>query len=268
MESPENKRRIPLVAYAETTPLFNLDELRQRYGKGTSGRVIRNVLYRLKRQGRVKTVATGVYSGARSTSPLDRYAVPAKLRRDAVLAFHSGLEFHGVANQVFQTVYYLSSHPRRDVVYEKVTYHRVAPPSRLVRSRRLDFQVKASRRDVRVTGRERSFVDCLLFLDYSGGVDELARSLAMFPSFDFGVALDYLRLLKKPWLYSRLGLLLDRHAEKLFFRGKWRDAFLRRVPSGVVYLERKRPGLKWVETWNLMVPASFAERRKASEEGS
>lgn len=264
MNFDENSTRVPLVHYAETTSLFALDELRERYRGEISDRVLRNVLYRLKRQGRIRQVARGVYGGGGRTASLDRYAVPGKLHRDAVVAFHSALEFHGIANQVFRIVYYLSAQPRRDLVYEGVSYHRAAPPKQLARSQRLTFQVKSAPENVRVTSRERSLVDCLLFLEYSGGIDELDRCLAMFPSFDFSVALDYLRRLRRPWLYSRLGYLLDRHADTLFFSGKPRDAFLRRLPSGVVYLERKRACLKWVPTWNLMVPPSFVGKKEAA----
>ena len=88
-------------------------------------------------------------------------------------------------------------------------------------------------------------------------MEELDRCLTMFPSFDFDVALEYLKLLRQPWLYARVGYLLDRHADRLFFSGKHRDAFLTRRPRGVAYLERKRPGLRWVETWNLMVPETM-----------
>ncbi|HMD06445.1 MAG TPA: hypothetical protein VKH63_02860 [Candidatus Acidoferrum sp.] len=109
-----------------------------------------------------------------------------------------------------------------------------------------------------MTDRERSFVDCLMFLDYSGGVEELDKSLVMFPSFDFDAVLKYLKLLRKPWLYSRLGFLLDRHADKLFFRGEARDRFLRNLPPGVAYLGSKRPGNRWVPTWRLMVPDTLA----------
>ena len=97
-----------------------------------------------------------------------------------------------------------------------------------------------------------------MFLEYSGGADELDRSLATFPSFDFEAALEYLKLLRMPWLYARLGFLLDRNAEKLFFRGKPRDLFLRKLPKGVAYLGQKRPGNRWVPTWNLMVPEALA----------
>jgi len=248
---------IPLTQYAETTSVFTLDDLRRRYGDRTGDRSIDTVLYRLKREGRVRAVCSGVYAGALSQVSVNRFVVPSRLRENATIAYHSALEFHGAANQVFQTVYYLSVRPRRDVAYEQVTYHRVAPPKRLAVG--VDFQVEIHSGGIRVTGRERSLVDCLHSLEYSGGVDELDRCLAAFPSFDFEVAFKYLTLLHWPWLYARLGYLLDRHAKRLFFAGKWRDTFLRKVPRGVVYLERKRPGGRWVSLWNLMVPPSMAE---------
>jgi len=264
MNASENQRAVPrarpmpLVKYLETTPLFTVEELKGRFDKRSSARTIVNVLHRVKQQGRVRTVARGVYAGASSSTPLNRYAVPGRLRLDAVVAFHSALEFHGVANQMFQTVYYFSSRHRKDVAYEGVVYHCVRPPRVLQRSGKLVFGVEKAADQVRVTARERSFVDCLLFLEYSGGVEELDRCVTMFPSFDFDVALEYLKLLRRPWLYARLGYLLDRHANRIFFTGKQRDAFLTRRPRGVAYLEEKRPGGRWVETWNLMVPESMA----------
>jgi len=266
MKSNSNEKGLgrmpPLVQYAETSPLFTLTDLRRRYGHKTNDAWIYAVLSNLKRERRVRAVCPGVYAGVLSQVPVNRYAVPSRLREDAVIAFHSALEFQGVANQAFQTLYYLSLRPRRDVTFEQVTYHRVAPARRLVQARGLDFQVETHAGGIRVTGRERSLVDCLHSLEYSGGVGELDRCLAMFPSFDFEAAFKYLRLLRRPWLFARLGFLLDRRAEKLFFTGKWRDCFLRRVPRGVAYLERKRPGCRWVAVWNLMVPPGIAESAK------
>jgi predicted transcriptional regulator of viral defense system len=248
----------PLARYAETTPLFTLDELREVYGPAADSAMLSTVLYRLKRQGRVLSLCPGVYRGALSQIPLNRFSVPSRLREDAVIAFHSALEHEGLANQTFRTTYYLSTRPHRDVVFEQQTYHRVAPPRRLVKAKRLEMQVELAGGNIRVTGRERALVDCLLHLEYSGGVAELDQSLSMFPSFDFEKALDYLKLLKRPWLYARVGFLLDRQADRLFFSGKWRDEFLRRKPRGVVYLEKKTPRLKWVPLWNLMVPPELA----------
>ena len=261
----ETFRHLGLVPYAETTQLFTVADLFDRYSRTLSGRTIRNQLYRLTKQGRVLTLCPGVYRGALSQLPLNRFAVPSRLREDAVIGFHSALEYAGLANQTFRTTYYLSTRPRRNVVFEQQTYHCVTPPHRLVKAKRLETQVELTATNIRVTGRERTLVDCLLHLEYSGGVAELDQSLSMFPSFDFEKALDYLKLLKHPWLYARVGFLLDRQADRLFFSGKWRDEFLRRKPRGVVYLEKKTPGLKWVPLWNLMVPPELARTEGAPQ---
>src|SRR5260370_24733890 len=86
------------------------------------------MLDRRKRQGGIRQLANGVYAGTLSAVPLDRYRVPDPLRDDAVVSLHSALEWHGVANQLFQTVYYFSARPRKDVVFDNVTYHHFAPP--------------------------------------------------------------------------------------------------------------------------------------------
>ena len=258
------KSRVPFTQYAQSTPLFTVREARDSYGKDMHSRSILNLLHRLKTQGRVRLVANGVYAGALTVAPPNRYRVPRALRDDAVVALHSALELHGVANQVFQTVYYFSAGARKDVVFDQITYHRVTPPRALATASHRLFQTELGADSILSTGRERSFVDCLLFLDYSGGVEELDKSLAMFPSFDFEAALAYLKLLRRPWLYARLGFLLDRHADKLFFRGKVRDRFLQKLPRGVVYLADKRPGSHWVPTWKLMVPETFLPSNEGS----
>lgn len=249
---------IRLSQFAQSTPLFTLGELRQRYGKTSHRRSILNMLHRLKQQGRVRQLTKGVYGGTLAAVPVNRYRVPAALRNDAAIALHSALEWHGVANQTLQTVYYFSTRARRDVIFENVTYHRAAPPVALARAHKELLQTQQTSEGFHVTNRERSFIDCLLFLEYSGGVEELDQSLAMFPSFDFEAALEYLKLLRKPWLYSRLGFLLDRHADKLFFRDAARNQFLRHLPSGVAYLGNKRPGNRWVPVWKVMVPETLA----------
>jgi predicted transcriptional regulator of viral defense system len=256
--------RIPFTQFAQSAPLFTLKEARKRYKKDERNRSLLNLLQRLKKQRRVRQIANGVYAGALAATPLDRYRVPSALRTDAVVALHSALEFHGLANQTFQTVYYFSARLRKDVVFDGVTYHAVVPPRPMLLSSYQAFQAEQGPEHVLVTGRERSFVDCLLFLDYSGGIEELDKSLAMFPSFDFDAALAYLKLLRSSWLYSRLGFFLDRHADKLFFQGKPRDRFLQKLPPGVAYLGDKRPGQRWVPTWKLMVPETLSPSQTSS----
>src|SRR5438876_4345659 len=116
------KPRVSLTQFAQSSPLFTLEELGHRYGKKKPTRSVRNMLSALKRQGRVRQLTKGVYAGALATASVNRYGVPRQLRRDDVVAFHSALELHVVANQVSQTVHYLSVRPRRDVAFDGVTY--------------------------------------------------------------------------------------------------------------------------------------------------
>jgi predicted transcriptional regulator of viral defense system len=255
---------LPFTQFAQSAPLFTLEEARKLYMKDNRNRSLLNLLQRLKKQGRVRQIANGVYTGTLAATPFNRYRVPSALRTDAVVALHSALEFHGVANQAFQTVYYFSARLRKDVVFDGVTYHAVVPPRAMLLPPNYLFQTEPGAEHVLVTGRERSFVDCLLFLDYSGGLEELDKSLAMFPSFDFDAALAYLKRLHSSWLYARLGFFLDRHADKLFFHGEARDRFLQKRPRGVAYLGDKRPGQRWVPTWKLMVPETFSPSRASS----
>src|ERR1700691_4982638 len=103
---------IPFTQFVQSTPLFTLCELRQRYRKKPHSRSILNMLHRLRQQGRVRQLTKGVYRGALAAVSLNRFRVPAALRNDAAVALHSALEWHGVANQVFQTVYYFSARAR------------------------------------------------------------------------------------------------------------------------------------------------------------
>ncbi len=158
------KSKVPFTQYAQYTPLFTVREARERYGYDMHSRSLPNLLHRLKTQGRVRFLANGVYAGALAAAPPNRYRVPRALRDDAVVALHSALELYGVANQVFQTVYYFSAGARKDVVFDHVTYHRVAFPRALaIASHRL-FQTELVADNILATGRERSFVDCLLFV--------------------------------------------------------------------------------------------------------
>ena len=76
--------RLPFSQFAQSTPLFTLDEARRLYKKDERNRSLLNLLHRLKKQGRVRQLANGAYAGAFSAVPLNRYRVPAALRDDAV----------------------------------------------------------------------------------------------------------------------------------------------------------------------------------------
>jgi hypothetical protein len=71
----------PLVRFAETTPLYTIGELEDRHKSRSTPRSVRNVIYGLAAQGRIRAVARGVYAGRLVPSPFNRYALAPKLCR-------------------------------------------------------------------------------------------------------------------------------------------------------------------------------------------
>jgi len=69
---------------------------------------------------------------------------------------------------------------------------------------------------VRVTTRERTLVDCLSRMDLSGGLEEVARSLAALPYVDASNVLAYLRELRSPTVVARVGWFLEQRASEWY----------------------------------------------------
>jgi predicted transcriptional regulator of viral defense system len=99
--------------------------------------------------------------------------VASKVAQDATLCYHSALELHGVAHQVFYTVFVHSSKRFNPFTYKDVTYHHVE-------LRKPDFDVKEFTlhgHQVKSTGLERTILDCVHNLRFTGGWDEFFNSI-------------------------------------------------------------------------------------------
>src|SRR6266478_2779573 len=94
--------RLPFTQFAQSAPLFTVDEARQLYKKDERNRSLLNLLHRLKKQNRVRQLANGVYAGTFATTPLNRYRVPSALRDDAVVALHSRSNSTGSPTRLFK----------------------------------------------------------------------------------------------------------------------------------------------------------------------
>ena len=79
------------------------------------------LLYHVK-SGRLVRVRRGLYTvvppGASAASyPVDPFLLTSRMTKDAVLAYHTALEFHGKAYSVYEHFTYLSAAPARPVSF-------------------------------------------------------------------------------------------------------------------------------------------------------
>ena len=152
-------------------PVFTLDELDLFLAKrGTTNRMTRNSLLSYYRQkGRVVSVRRGLYSvvpiGATpESSPVDPFLLAAKMTPDAVLAYHTALEFYGKAYSMFVRFFYISNQKSTPVRFRSYEFQCVSKPRSLQEKEKEDFGVNKTERlgvHLKVTNLERTLVDVL-----------------------------------------------------------------------------------------------------------
>jgi predicted transcriptional regulator of viral defense system len=212
---------------------------------------------------RVEQVKRGVYVRAgERLSGADFRAIGARLTRDAALAYHTALEVHGLAQSHYQEVVVATSSKVAPVDFQGHRFRPVRPRVELIRSTtplRWTEVVDHGGHQVRVTTRERTVVDVLDRPDLSGGFEEAWRSCSALAAFDTREAREYLALLGRAILWSKVGFFLERHRDALNTASADLDEIARHVPRQPVYLERGMPGALR-QPWNLIVPErSIAE---------
>ena len=121
-----------------------------------------------RKQGRILRVRRGLYATVPwGTDPasmtVDPYLVAAKMTEDAVLAYHTALEFHGRAYSVHWRLVYVSASKSIPLTFQSHEFRgAVVPPPLLARGQEM-FGVTGHNRSgvqLRVTNHERTWSMC------------------------------------------------------------------------------------------------------------
>lgn len=209
------------------------------------------------RRGLYAVVAAGADLGA---SPIDPYLLASRLADDAVLGYHTALEFHGKAHSVFQEFYFLTGTAPRPFPFRGQRFRAVAFPRKLARADKERFGVEKRDRaglDVAVTGLERTLVDLFDRTDLGGGAEEVWRSLGAVEFFDLEAVTEYVVLLGNATTAAKVGFFLESHRERLMVSDAHLARLRRRRPRQPHYFEKRDAGKgRLVAGWNLVVPES------------
>jgi predicted transcriptional regulator of viral defense system len=215
------------------------------------------------------SIRRGLYATIpRGSDPLqhqvDPFLIAAKLTEDAVLSYHTALEFHGRAYSVQEYFTYASVRPLKSFVYRGHVFRGVHFPQALCRQKQEPFGVIEADRSgtrVQVTNLERTFVDTLHRPDLSGSWEEIWRSLESIQFLNLEEVLRYTELLTNATTAARVGFFLEQHKDALMINEKDLAAFLRLRPRHPTYMgRRQRQAGRLVTRWNLVVPPEVLER--------
>jgi len=238
------------------------------YG-GVGSRTKEALLAYHRKTGGVVSVRRGLYAvvppGANPASySVDPFLVAAKLTKDAVLSYHTALEFHGHAYSVQEHFVYTASRPLSPLTFRTHVFRGVRFPESLRRADKENFGVVTMDRsgmEVRVTILERTMVDVLNRPDLSGGWEEIWRSLESVEFFDLDKVVEYAFLLGNATTAAKVGFFLEQHREPLMVEEKHLKPLHDLRPRQPHYLDRdKRKSGRLVSEWNLVVLSEVFER--------
>lgn len=259
-----------LQEFFSTHPVFTHEELAAflRTGKARSPKTRAALLAYHQKQGHILRVRRGLYcvvpSGSDpATCPVDAYLLAGKMSDDAVLAYHTALEFYGKAYSVFEELQYLTGWATRPVTFRSYRFRPVRFPKKLTAKGKQLFGVKEMDRDgitVRVTTLERTLVDLLDRPDLGGGWEEIWRSLETVEFFDLDLVVQYALLLENATTVAKVGFFLEQHKDRLMVDESHLDRLRARRPREPHYLTPGRRGGRLVSSWNLVVPLDVLDR--------
>jgi len=262
---------LKLNAFFSRHPVFTVPELDRFLQKaGTDNKWTRKALLaHHRKQGRILPVRRGLYAvippgASADTFPVDPYLLATKMTHDAVLGYHTALEFHGKAYSVFERFYYLTGRQSLPVRFRSNEFRGVLFPKRLqIKGKELFGVERADRAglDVRVTSLERSSVDILDRPDLGGGWEEIWRSLESVEFFDLEKIVEYTLLLENATTAAKVGYFLEEHRDSLMVEESHLMPLRELRPRQPHYLDRAhRKEGRLVKDWNLVVPKAVVER--------
>ena len=274
MDKPSDNHVFETEEYFRRHPVFAWEVFRREgEGRGLSKTALaERIKYALER-GRLKLLEKGLYAVVPPGVPTsafvpDRFLVVAALREDAVLAYHSALELLGFAHSVYRDVYYLSARRRKDLRLPDGRVRALLPPKALRDRHSEHFGVETRERlgvKIKVTGPERTLVDCFAAPRYAGGLEEVMESGRAMAVLDLEVLGAYLDLLGQRRLFSILGFFLGQQAERLFVPATFLERLERKRPASNVYLDQHQRGGRLVRRWNLVVPERWVSASDIGE---
>ncbi len=221
----QNSRPMKLNEFLSQHAVFTVEKLDRFLSARGSGspNTRKSLLTYYRNQGRIIPVRRGLYAtvplgGDPKSSPVDPYLVAAKMTSDAVLAYHTALEFHGKAYSVYTKLHYVSARKSLPLTFQSHEFLRAPVPHTLRVKGKEMFGVSSRKRsgvELRVTNLERTFVDLLDRPDLTGSWEEIWRSLESVEFFDLDQVVEYVLFLENATTAAKVGFFLEQHKESL-----------------------------------------------------
>ncbi len=259
-----------LYAALLSMSVVSFDEIVEEARGIIDGKVSRRYIYRkyvdrLIKKGRLQRVRRGLYIVLSPVEEpeqhvVDTLLIASKIREEYYLGFHTALEYYGCAHSVYNETYICV---REDDRFDPFRYKRFSFRPVFVDDIHLGVEEKSYHKStLRVSSRERTFLDCIDRVRYAGGWEECLKSLEGLSGLDFEKLVALLHEYEKDILYRRAGYTLELLKKRSPFYEHLSEHLLDKIEEQITgspryLMSRKRGPLN--RRWNLYIPRDFEE---------
>jgi predicted transcriptional regulator of viral defense system len=259
--------------YSALLPLkvVTFNEIVQEATKVIEGSANRRYIYRryvvrLIETGKLEAIRKGLFVVLSPTEQnekyeLDKLLIASKIRKEYYLGFHTALEYYGSAYSVFNEAYVCTKSENRfdSFSYKRFTFKQVA-----VKDTTSQVVEKPYGKNIlKVSSKERTFIECVDRPEYVGGWEECIKSLENLSGIDEEQLLSLTLKQKGRRLLSRVGYVLELLKNRSPFYEHISDNTLNEIEmktrgSPKYLVNGQKAALN--RRWNLCIPEGFEEK--------
>lgn len=254
--------------------IFRFDEFKQfmeHHEKGIAEKNCYITLYNYCKKNQLIHIRKNLYMVANTNphlnAPISPLLIAGKSTADAVLAYHSALESHGVAYTDFNEQTYLTTHRTNDFAFQDQHYRAIYRPTFTTEGtteKQCIETITLTGTSIRRTTLERTLVDALDCPDLCGGWEEVIRSLDRVTAFNIEKTINYARSLDQASIIAKLGYFLEnQRSEYLSTNQKVLEKLLPFIPKQPYYINRKSSIGRgtYIKKWQIIVPDYLHKRQ-------
>ncbi len=180
-----------------------------------------------------------------------KFEIASNISETSFICFHSALEYYGIANQVFNDITVGSLTKFNDFVYRDNEFI-------YKRYKSMAFVNDVVSEGIRVTSLEKTIVDCIDEIDFSGGIEEVLNALEQVKYLKEERLIEILEDIDKTFLYQKVGYFLEIYNDQLNLSENFFNQCKSHLTNKTNYLmkgEFKNAVLN--KDWNLIVPKNI-----------
>jgi predicted transcriptional regulator of viral defense system len=228
--------------------------------------IYRKYVNRMIKHGKLQRIRKGLYM---VLSPLekperhvaDKLLIASKIRDEYYLGFHTALEYYGCASSFYNEAYICVKAKDR---FDPFQYKRFSFRPVFVEDVTLGVEEKSYQGStIKVSSKERSFIECTDRIQYAGGWEECIKSLEGLGGLNMEKLLNLLYKYKKDILSRRIGYFLELLRKRSPFYEHVNDHLLNEIerqitgpPRYLIYGEKGPLNRRW----KLYIPKGFEEK--------